>query len=187
MALESSAVSEYERKRQETIARNKALLLGLANDAKLSGLAPPRISSASKPTATRKAPKKREVSREVETVAPRRVSARIRGLQADVTTAKREAEEAAERRDADERSKRRRVSGDLDVKDIITSGGWDATGKLLDGLRHTRAYQPSFDLQSAKETSDKELRHLMEKISGLTLWEDVEPNRMDDSISANLC
>jgi WD repeat-containing protein 76 len=172
-------VSDYERKRRENIAKNQELLRSLANKAELAGFIP----SDSKPTAASRTPRKREA----KPIQPVRASARLRGFKADVAvTAKREAEEAAERRNADERNKRMRVSGDLNVTDIITSGAWDSNGRLLDGL-HDRGFQPPFDPQSAKETSDTELRSVIEEFSGLSLWENVEPSSMCLTTFAILC
>lgn len=166
--------TEYEQRRLEKIAKNHELLRSLQTDARLSGLI--LTENKPKPTAARGTVRKREAK---EPIQPVRASARLRGLQADGTVAvKREAEEAAGNADG---NKRMRVGGDLNVSDIITSGAWDTNGQLLKGL-NGRGYELPFDPQSAKETSDADLRRTIENFGDLGLWQNVEPNSTCDSI-----
>jgi hypothetical protein len=172
---ESTPRTEYQQKRLEKIAKNHELLRGLQTDVRLSGLV--LTENRPKPTVARKTARKREAK---EPIQPVRTSARLRGLQADGAVAvKREAEEAAG--NADGGNKRMRVAGDLNVTDIITSGAWDKNGRLLEGL-NGRGYELQFDPQSAKETSDAELRTLIENFGDLGLWQNVEPNSTCDSV-----
>ncbi|KAF2664497.1 WD repeat-containing protein [Microthyrium microscopicum] len=168
-------VSEYERKRLETIAKNKALLRNLALDAAATGLAPTKTRA--KPT-TRNTKTKRKAAPKVkeEAPAPRRVSMRLRGVVADSEVAKRKAEEDVEERRQFEQAKRRRVTGDLKVEDILTNGqSWDGTGNFLRGVQPAKPYERTFDAEAGKKHSDKEVKALIERLSGLELWKDVSP------------
>jgi hypothetical protein len=179
MAPQTAPVSEYERKRLETIAKNKALLKDLALDAAVSGLAPPKSRARPSLAASNGSQKrKREAPKVKEEVQPRRVSHRIRGIQADSETAKIKAEEDFQALQVAERAKRVRVSGDLSVGDIITSGqNWDPNGNFLRGVAPVKPYERTFDLDDVKETTDIDLRKLREQMSGLTLWRNIEPIR----------
>jgi WD40 repeat protein len=168
-------LSDYERKRQETIAKNQALLRNLALDAAQTGLAP---SSRKKATASSK-PKKKAAPKVKEEIVPLRTSSRLKGIVADSEVHKRKAEDESVALQQAEHTKRQRVSGDLNVSDIFVSGkGWDASGNLLTGVGPAKPYERTFTAQDIKETTDKELRALRERMSGLALWQDVEPNRI---------
>jgi hypothetical protein len=170
-------LSEYERKRQEQIAKNKALFQDLNLTAAASGIAPRR--PAPKHTPAKRVTRKSDANDGKENQEPSRRSLRIRNIQPDNVAAKRQAEEDLERRAEEERAKKRRRSGDLNVNDLITSGeSWDSTGNFLRGVAPPRPYERSFDLETAKETSDKAVRDAVDRMSGLTLWQDVEPNSM---------
>jgi hypothetical protein len=164
--------SEYEKRRQENIARKNSLLRELQNQALLSGLLAPRDP---KPVAPRKTNKKRPAKEQIQ---PVRASPRLRGLKADTDVAvKREAEETAERRQEEERSNRMRVPGTLTAEEIYQRGGLDANGSLLDGLQGLGRQLP-WDANTAKETSDTELKSLIENFSELSLWANVHPGCM---------
>lgn len=168
-------VSDYERKRQETIAKNQTLLRNLALDAAQTGLAP---SSRKKATPTSK-PKKRAAPKVKEEIVPLRTSSRLKGIVADSEVHKRKAEDESVALQQAEHAKRQRVSGDLNVSDILVSGkGWDASGNLLSGVGPAEPYVRTFGSQDIKETTNKELKELRERVSGLALWQDVEPNRI---------
>ncbi|KAF2402356.1 WD40 repeat-like protein [Trichodelitschia bisporula] len=169
-------ISEYERKRQETIAKNKALLRSLALDAAATGLAPkPSPAAAAKKSVVKRKPAAPKIKEEV---VPRRTSSRLRGLAADSEGAKRKAEEELQARETAATAKRQRVGRNLGVDDMLVSGkGWD-TGGVLAGLGPARAYERTFDETDVKETTDKELKALREKMSGLELWKGIEPNRI---------
>jgi hypothetical protein len=181
MPSRSAPVSEYERKRLETIAKNKALLKDLALDAAVSGLAPPR-SRVPQGAVNGPQKRKREAPKVKEEVQPRRVSHRIRGIQADSETAKIKAEEDYQAQQVADRAKRMRISGDLNVGDIIAPGqNWDIKGNFLRGIAPAKPYERTFDLEDVKDTTDSELRKLREQISGLSLWRDIEPARTCNS------
>jgi hypothetical protein len=174
----TAALSEYEQKRQEQIAKNKALFQNLNLAAAASGLAPKR-PAAPKPLSAKRTSRQSDASKGKENQEPQRKSLRLQNIQPDNEVAKRKMEDAYERRIEEERAKKRRRSGDLNLSDIITSGdNWNSTGNFLRGVAPARPYVRSFDLETAKETTDKEVRQAVERLSGLKLWEDVEPNSM---------
>jgi WD repeat-containing protein 76 len=170
----TAELSEYERKRQETIAKNQALLRDLALNAAQAGLAPKkkRASSSAAQNKSRPAPKPKEPP------VPTRSSARLQGLVADSEVAKRKADQEVEAQQASERAKRRRVSGDLQVSDILVSGKYSDTNAVnfFTAVGPAKPYERTFTAQDIRKTTDKELRNLRERMSSLQLWEDVEPN-----------
>jgi hypothetical protein len=170
-------LSEYERKRQENIAKTQALLRNLEMEAAQAGLGPTskaKTSVASRPKAKKPAPKKIKE----EEVAPRRTSSRLKGIVADSEVAKRKAEdEYTAIREAD-RAKRQRVSDAFNFSDIVVAGkDWNKSGNFL-SVGPADPYARTFDYDDIKETTDKELRALRERMSGLQLWEDFEPNEI---------
>jgi hypothetical protein len=172
-------VSEYERKRLETIAKNKALLKDLALDAAVSGLTPSKSRARDLPTSSGASGKrKREAPKVKKEVLPVRTSSRLRGLEADNQATKVKAEDEYQLRLLRDRVSRQRVSGDLSVGDIITSGSnWDQNGNFLRGVAPVKPYERTFELGDIKENSDADLRKLRERMSGLVLWGNVSPNR----------
>jgi hypothetical protein len=182
MPPKAAQVSEYERKRLETIAKNKALLRNLAIDAAASGLAPAKVpkkpvaSAAAAKRATRKSAAPIKVKE--EDLGPRRVSARLRGIVPDSEVAKRKYEDHVERLRQEDQAKRQRVSGDLKVEDILTNGqAWDSNGNFLRGVGvgPARPYESTFDLEGSKKASDKEVKDLIEKLNDLSVWQGIEP------------
>ncbi|KAF1816145.1 WD repeat-containing protein [Eremomyces bilateralis CBS 781.70] len=164
----TTPISDYERQRQEKIAQNQALLRSLALDAASAGLGPSRPN---KPTAPSSSKRKTAPKKEKEEVVPRRVSSRLRGIGADSEAAKRKMEEIDDGRRAAERAKRMRVSGELKLVDVNVGGtGWDGG--------FPEQFQRTFTVDDVKETADGGLRELRERMMGLTLWGDVEPNRI---------
>ncbi|KAL1793841.1 hypothetical protein ACET3X_007262 [Alternaria dauci] len=170
-------ISEYERKRQENIAKTQALLRNLEMEAAEAGLGPTskaKTSVPSRPKAKKPAPKKIKQ----EEVAPRRTSSRLKGIVADSEVAKRKAEEEYVALQAADRAKRQRVSEAFNFSDIVVAGkDWDKNGNFL-SVGPADPYARTFDYNDVKETTDKELRALRERMSGLTLWEDFEPNEI---------
>ncbi|KAF2495699.1 WD repeat-containing protein [Lophium mytilinum] len=169
-------LSEYEQKRQENIAKTQALLRTLELEAAQAGIAP-SSKAASKAKAKSKKPAPKKIKE--EDTGPRRTSSRLRGIVADSEVAKRKAEDEHDAFREAERAKRQRVSGDLNLSDILVAGrSWDQGGNFLRNVRETKPYERTFDPDDVKETSDKELKALREKMSGLELWEDYEPNEI---------
>jgi len=171
-------LSEYERKRQENIAKTQALLRNLEMEAAQAGLGPTgkakTSSVSSKPRPKKPAPKKIKE----EDTGPRRTSSRLRGIEADSEKAKRKAEEEYAALNEAQRAKRQRVSDAFNFSDIVVAGkDWDKNGNFL-SIGPADPYTRTFDYDDIKETTDKELKALREKMSGLALWEDFEPNEI---------
>lgn len=178
-------LSDYEKQRQANIAERDALLKQLALDAASVGLAP---KAASKPkSSANSAPKKKSAVKKVkEEVLPKRTSSRLAGLTADSEVAKRKAEDEYVAAQEAARAKRQRVSGDLNLSDIVVAGKqWDVSENFLVDVvsRGAKPYERTFGETEVKQTTDKELRALREKMSGLELYEGFEPNSTDISLS----
>lgn len=178
MARQKVELSEYERKRQENIAKTQALLRNLEMEAAQAGLAPTAKGAASakpKPK-SRKPAVKKEIKEEI---VPRRTSSRLKGIEADSEKAKRKAEEEHELRREADKAKRMRVSDAFNFSDIVVAGkGWDQSGNFLSAVGPAEPYARTFTADDVTETTDKELRALREKMTGLELWEAYEPNEI---------
>lgn len=182
----TAEVSDYEKQRLANIAERDALLKRLTQEAQQAGLytKPPTRGTANGITQSqkRKRPPK-PVKKEIDN-APRRTSSRLAGLTADSEVAKQKADREYEAvRDA-ERAKRQRVAGDQELGDIIVHGrGWNVDGKPLLGVdvinrSVAQPYVRTFGEDEIKETTDKELRAIREKMNGLVLWDAWEPSRI---------
>ncbi|OQO11588.1 DNA damage-binding protein CMR1 [Cryoendolithus antarcticus] len=179
MARKSGAsLSEYEVARQEKIAKNQALLQQLQLDAHQAGLGPKAAKKTSSSTAGQK--RKREVKKEVkEDFGPRRTSSRLKGMVADSEVARVKEEKEAEAFVEQQRAKRMRVSDDIDLVNAVTNGRtWNRAGNWLTAVGPANPGERTFDEQDIKDTTDKELRELRERMSGLELWEGAEPSRI---------
>lgn len=173
----AAELSEYELQRQENIAKNQALLRQLQLEAASAGIAPKKPSRATPDKAAKK--KKTPVQKVKEEVQPRRTSSRLRGIVADSEIAKRKAEEESELLAQAERAKRQRVSEDLRFSDVVVAGkDWDQSGNFLRLVGPANPGERTFTAQDIKETTDKELKELRERMSNLELWEGFEPNRI---------
>lgn len=177
---EAVELSEYEKQRQANIAQRDKLLKQLALDASSAGLGPKPVAKPSirKDNAQKK---KTPVKRVKEEVLPRRTSSRLAGLTADSEVAKRKAEDEYVAVQELARIKRQRVSGDLNLSDIVVSGKeWDKSENLFADVvsRGANPYVRTFGEAEVKETTDKQLRALRDKMSGLELYDGFEPNRI---------
>ncbi|KIW17040.1 hypothetical protein PV08_04231 [Exophiala spinifera] len=163
--------SEFEKQRLANIAERDALLRKLTLEAQQAGLySKPAPSSANgqKRPAKRKEPPAKRVKKEE---APRRVSSRLAGLQADSEVVKQKAEEAYERAKEEERQRRQRVTGDLSFGSSLIG-----TDVLLKGV--AKPYERTFDDDDIRETGDKDLKALRERMSSLEVWDQWESNRI---------
>lgn len=171
-------ISEYEQQRQANIAQRNNLLKQLALDAKSAGLGPePAPKPKPKPSTQRKKPTVKRIIEE----GPRRTSSRLAGLTADSEVAKRKAEDEYVAVQEAARAKRQRFSGDLNLSDTVPEGQhWDDGRNFLVDVvaRGAQPYNRTFGETEVKETTDKELRALREKMSGLELYDGFEPNRI---------
>ena len=171
-------LSEYEQQRQANIAERDALLKKLALDAASAGIGPKPAKSSAAPGRSSK--KKTPVKKIKEEIVPRRTSSRLKGIEADSEKAKRKAEDEYEAVQEQARIKRQRVSGDLNLSDIVVAGNdWDDNKKAFVDVvgRGARPYERTFGETEVKETSNKELKALREKMSGLEIYDGFEPNR----------
>ena len=170
-------LSEYEQQRQANIAERDALLKKLALDAASAGIAPKPTKNST--GSGRSAKKKAPVKKVKEEVVPRRTSSRIAGIEADSEKAKRKADEEYEVAQEQARIKRQRVSGDLSLGDIVVTGnGWNNNKNAFVDIvnRGANPYERTFGESEVKATSNKELKALREKLSGLELYDGFEPN-----------
>jgi WD40 repeat protein len=169
-------VSEYERQRQEKIAKNQALLQQLQLDAQQAGVG---AKPKPKPTSTAGQKRKREIKKEAVEEGPRRTSSRLRGIVADSEVARQKQEEEAQAFQQQQIAKRQRVSDDIDLKNAVVNGqDWNKAGNWLSLVGPANPGERTFDAQDIKDTSDKELKALRERMSSLQLWEGAEPNRI---------
>jgi WD repeat-containing protein 76 len=183
----TAEVSDYEKQRLANIAERDALLKKLTQEAQQAGLytKPP---SKGTPNGTSQSHKRKRLpkpdKKEIDN-APRRTSSRLAGLTADSEVAKRKADREYEAIREAERAKRQRIAGDQELGDIVVDGkGWNVVdGKPLIGVdvinkSVAQPYMRTFGEDEIKETTDKELKAIREKMSGLALWDAWEPTRL---------
>jgi len=169
---EKTEMSAFERKRLENIATNSAMLKDLSTTAqKITPTPAPKPKSAT--------PRKRTTAVKKESVEPRRTSLRRAGIEADSETAKRKAEVEETYAKEVSKAKRQRVSGDININDVVADGKkWNKGDSFLSGIM--RGAQPNlrtFDEDDIKETTDAGLKALREKMSALDIYEGFSPNR----------
>ena len=167
--------SDFEKQRLANIAERDALLKKLTQEAASTGLYS-KPASAGAPNGTKRAAKSRaplakRVKKEAD-LQPRRTSSRIAGIQADSEVAKQRADEEYDKRKEEDRQRRMRVTGDLNFAD----GSLLGTDSILKGV--AKPYERTFDGDDIQETTDKDLKALRERLSGLELWDAWDPNRI---------
>jgi len=179
MAKEEPAViSEVEQQRRANIAQREKLIKQLVLESRQTGLGP-QPKAPSKPATSHK--KKPAVKKVKQEVLPKRTSSRLAGLTADSEVAKRKAEDEYVAVQEAQIAKRQRFSGDLNLSDAVVAGkNWDKSENFLVDVisRGAEPYNRTFGETEVKETTDKELRSLREKMSNLELYEGFEPNRI---------
>ncbi|KAI5364033.1 Putative WD40/YVTN repeat-like-containing domain superfamily [Septoria linicola] len=179
MARTSAQVSDYEQARQEKIAKNQALLQQLQLDAQQAGLGLGAKKARPKPAASAGTKRKREAKKEIKEEGPRRTSSRLQGIVADSEVARQKEEAEAQAFQQQQIIKRQRVSDDIDLKQAIVNGdNWNRAGNWLSLVGPANPGERTFDAQDIKDTSDKELKALRERMSSLQLWDGAEPNRI---------
>ncbi|TKA61058.1 DNA damage-binding protein CMR1, partial [Friedmanniomyces simplex] len=171
-------LSEYEQQRQEKIAKNQALLQQLQLDAVQTGLGPKSKPKAASSSASQK--RKRAVTKvKQEENAPRRTSARLQGIVADSEVARQKEEADTEAFHEQQKAKRQRMSEDINLTDAVVNGRtWNRAGNWLSAVGPANPGERTFSAQDVKDTSDKELREVRQRMSNLQLWEGAEPNRI---------
>lgn len=176
---ETAELSEFEKQRLANKVQRDNLVKQLALDAASAGLAPQSVKPQSKISGPQK--KKPAVKKLKVEAVPRRTSSRLAGLEADSEVAKRKVEDVYAAVQEVERAKRQRVSGDLNLSDVVVAGKeWDQKENFIVDvvLRGAKPYERTFGVTEVKKTTDKELRALREKMSGLDLYDGFEPNRI---------
>ncbi|EXJ58315.1 hypothetical protein A1O7_05740 [Cladophialophora yegresii CBS 114405] len=173
--------SDFEKQRLANIAERDALLKKLTQEAQSAGLytKPPVVQQKRTATAKPRGPPAKRVKKEAAEIVPRRTSSRLAGLQADSEVAKQKAEVEYEKVKEVERARRQRVTGDLSFSGTGTATDGSSligTDVLLKGV--ATPYARTFDERQIHETSDKDLKALRQRMSGLQLWDAWEPNRI---------
>ena len=172
MKKEPGEMSAFERRRLENIAANRAILTDISATAKKV--------IPEKPAPKASAPKRKHRSEPVkrESARPTRMSSRLAGLDADNETLKRKLQVEAESQAETARAKKLRVVGDLNLGDIAVEGKkWTAGLDSLKGI--VRGAQPgvrTFTEDDVKETTDKSLKDLRQRMNGLQIYEHWLPN-----------
>lgn len=165
-------ISAFERKRLANIEANREVLTDISAAAKKIIPDKPSPKAAAPRRRTRNEPVKRETAR------PTRVSSRLAGIEADNEVLKRKLEVEAESQAEAAKAKKMRVSGDLNLGDIVVEG--KRYGNGIDGIKGLmRGAQPgvrTFTEDDVKETTDKELKGLRQRMGKLRLYEHWVPN-----------
>jgi hypothetical protein len=169
---EKPAVSAFERKRLENIASTQAILKDLSTSAQKVIPKP-----APKPKTT--APRKRTTPVKKEPSRPTRTSSRLAGIEADSETLKRKADVEEEFAKEAAKAKRQRIAGDIHLSDVVAGGEkWNKGNDFLPGvMRGAVPNQRTFTENDIKETTDENLKSLMQNMSGLELYDGFQPNR----------
>ena len=216
--------NEYEAQRAANIAKNQALLrelqlnaasagLGVAAGGSRTGRALTGASGVtgrdgSTPDGTeqqrrqerrKKTPAATRRTKDIKAeVVPRRTSSRLAGLPADSELAKRKADEENAALQEAARAKRRRVTGDLHLRDVVATGrGWEkGRDTLTDALRRaattgtataapagSRADDPDVldvdvDIKDERDAVDPDLKALRRRMASLELYDGFAPNRI---------
>ncbi|TAQ85107.1 hypothetical protein B7494_g6572 [Chlorociboria aeruginascens] len=168
---ETPKTSAFERKRSANLAINSALL---------PVTRPTADQITPRPNPKQRSTVSRKKATPVEKEGARRTSSRLAGIEADSETHKRKAEVEYEFAKEQSRAKKRRVSGDLNISDVLVEGKkWDKGYNFLSGvMRGAQPNQRTFTEDDIKETTDEGLRALREKMSGLQLYEGYEPSHI---------
>ena len=179
----NAGLTDYEVQRQEKIAKNQALLQQLQLDAKQAGLgaraSKPNSAAHSTAQKRKRAAAAAEKRVKEEDNAPRRTSARLQGIVADSEVARQKEEADTHAFHEQQRAKRQRVSEDINLVDAVVNGRtWNRAGNWLTAVGPAEPGTRTFSAQDVRETTDKELRALRQRMSGLQLWEGAVPNRI---------
>lgn len=177
MQIAQEEPSDFEKQRLANIAARDKLLAELevkknATQAGLYSKAPKRPAS-SKPKST---PAKKVKK---EDIGPRRTSSRLQGIQADSEVQREKEEKEYQVQREKEIERRQRRTDDLNLSDITVNGGVNGFFGSDAILRPVaRPHERTFGDAEIKETTDKDLKALREKMSSLELWDAWEPNRI---------
>ncbi|KAK4185651.1 WD40-repeat-containing domain protein [Podospora australis] len=176
---EEPTLSAFERKRQENIKQNNAILKGIESTA--DKIIPAKPSPKRTPAKRNRTAPSSRVKREVavpNTTRVTRSSQRGTAINGSDDNLKRKSPADLQAQNEQARAKRSRISGDLKLDDIPVEGRkWESSVEglsLLKGLS-VRGAQPgvrTFDEEDEiKATTDKTLKDLKLRMSGLKLYE----------------
>ena len=168
-------MSAFERRRLENIAANNAILKDISKTAaKILPQKPkaPAPKKSSAPRVRREQPKR-------EPARPTRMSSRLAGIDAEQVKVKRELD-LVDTGAADKPAKRSRVSGDLNLGEILVegrkfSGGADA----LASLKLSRGAEPgvrTFFKDEVEDDGNTSLKDMRERMSSLQIYDKWEVN-----------
>lgn len=161
-------ISAFERRREENRKANLEILGGINVPTIKKEAAPPK-NVPSKRSAS--APIKREHAR------PTRMSSRLAGAGPEGENIKRKFEEEVALEAEKQRAKKTRVNDDQSFADIAVEGRWNGVeGLKALSLRGALPGVRTFGDDDIRETTDKELKALRERMSGLGLYEKWVPN-----------
>jgi WD repeat-containing protein 76 len=165
--------SSVEQQRLANIAERDALLKKLTQEAQAAGSFPPPASvngtSNKKRPAKPKGPPAKKIKK--EDIAPRRVSSRLKGIQADSEVQRQKEEKEWEERKVEEQKKRERKTEEVWFDGSLLIG----TDTLLKGV--ARPGERTFD-EAEDDVASGDVKELREKMGGLKLWGEWDPTRI---------
>ena len=167
---------DYEKQRLENIAARDKLLADLqikktVTQIGLSSRPKKRPASKSKSNPAKRIKK--------EDIGPRRTSSRLAGIQADSEVQKDKEEKEYQVLKEKEIERRKRRTDDLELGDITVNGGLNGFFGSDAVLRPVaKPNERTFGEDEIRETSDKELKALRERMSNLDIWSAWEPSRI---------
>lgn len=165
--------SSVEQQRLANIAERDALLKKLTQEAQAAGSFPPPASlngsaNPKKRSAKPKGPPAKKVKK--EDIQPRRVSSRLKGIQADSEVQRKKEEVEYEERRVEEQKKRERKTDEVWFEGSLLIG----TDTLLKGVANPgeRTFDDEIDV------GDGDLKKLRDRMGGLKLWGEWDPSRI---------
>lgn len=179
-AAAAPGASDVEKQRLANIAERDALLRKLTLEAQAQGgsFPPPALnnnekSNQKKRPAKAKGPPAKKVKKE-EPAEPRRVSSRLKGIQADSEVQREKEEKELEVRRVEEQKKRERRTEEVWFEGSLLVGGVNGVGRELG--RGARPGERTFD--DDEEVVGGDIKKLRERMGGLKLWGEWDPQRV---------
>ncbi|CAG8299565.1 unnamed protein product [Penicillium salamii] len=173
-------LSDFEQQRLANIAERDALLKQLKIESSAGILTPKATTSSASKSKKRATPKTVTPKQEVNT--PRRTSSRLKGIAAESEVAKRKADDEFDAMREADRLKRMRRNDSYTQADMFVAGQKLSNDSLIGVDVITKGvaqpYQRTFGDDDIDQTSDKDLKAIREEMSGLSLWEAWDPQRI---------
>jgi hypothetical protein len=168
---DGAGMSAFERKRLANIEANREVLTDISATAKKV------IPDRPAPKPVSKAPRRRDPVKR-EPPRPTRTSSRLAGLQADDETLKRKMDVEAEHQATEAKIRKTRHNGDINLGDIVVEGKKYVNGfhGIKDLVRGAQPGMRTFTEEDVKETTDRSLKELRQRMSGLQIYEHWAPN-----------